>query len=75
MFPAEQDRPGAARHRARWNRYQDKIDPKRLVLTGETWVKTNMAPLRGGCARVPYGRWKTSTFVAAPRRDRGAMRL
>ena len=65
-----------ARHRARWKRYQDKIDPKRLVFIDETWVKTNMAPLRGWCARgrrlvarVPYGHWKTSTFVAALRCD------
>ena len=36
---------------ARWKRYQDKIDPKRLVFIDETWVKTNMAPLRGWCAR------------------------
>ncbi len=74
VLPAEQNRPGVARHRARWKRYQDKIDPKRLVFIDETWVKTNMAPLRGWCARgkrliarVPYGHWKTSTFVAALR--------
>ena len=76
VFPAEQNRPGVARHRARWKRYQDKIDPKRLVFIDETWVKTNMAPLRGWCARgkrlvarVPYGHWKTSTFLAALRCD------
>jgi transposase len=76
VFPAEQNRPGVARHRARWKRYQGKIDPKRLVFIDETWVKTNMAPLRGWCARgkrlvacVPYGHWKTSTFLAALRCD------
>ena len=65
VFSTEQNRPGVARHRARWKRYQDKIDPKRLVFIDETWVKTNMAPLRGWCARgkrlvarVPYGHWK-----------------
>lgn len=43
----------------------------------ETWTKTNMAPLRGWCARgkrlkakAPFGRWKTMTFVAALRCDR-----
>lgn len=43
----------------------------------ETWVKTNMAPLRGWGprgqrleARVQHGHWKTHTFIAALRHDR-----
>ena len=43
----------------------------------ETWAKTNMAPLRGWCAKgkrlnakVPYGHWKTMTFLAALRHNR-----
>jgi transposase len=43
----------------------------------ETWIKTTMAPLRGWGPRgerlpgkVPYGHWKTMTFVAALRHDR-----
>ena len=44
----------------------------------ETWTKTNMAPLRDGqtrgesrlVAKVPYGHWKTLTFLAALRHDR-----
>ncbi|HXQ53077.1 MAG TPA: transposase, partial [Stellaceae bacterium] len=43
----------------------------------ETWAATNMArrygrSLRGRrlIARVPYGHWKTSTFLAALRHDR-----
>ena len=43
----------------------------------ETWVKTNMAPLRGWCrrgkrliGRAPHGRWRTLTFIAALRMDR-----
>ncbi len=43
----------------------------------ETWVKTNMAPLRGWGprgkrlrAKVPHRRWKTMTFIAALRHDR-----
>ena len=58
-------------------RYQDRIDPARLVFIDETWAKTNMAPLHGWCprgqrlkARVPHGRWKTLTFLAALRQDR-----
>src|ERR1700716_3539119 len=44
--PAEQDRPDVARRRARWKKYQTRIDPARLVFIDETWVKTNMAPIR-----------------------------
>ena len=43
----------------------------------ETWAKTNMAPLRGWAprgerlhAKVPYGHWRTMTFLAALRHDR-----
>jgi putative transposase len=52
------------------------------VFIDETWTKTNMAPLRGWAprgerlvAKVPYGHWKTLTFLAALRHDRnrGAM--
>jgi transposase len=66
-----------ARYRARWKKYQLNIDPKRLVFIGETWAKTNMAPIRGWFARgqrlkakVPHGHWKTMTFLAALRHDR-----
>jgi len=47
------------------------------VFIDETWVKTNMAPLRGWGARgrrlkayAPHGHWKTLTFIAALRHDR-----
>lgn len=43
----------------------------------ETWTKTNMTRRHGRCTRgqrlvskVPHGRWKTLTFLAALRRDR-----
>ena len=43
----------------------------------ETWIKTNMAPLRGWGPKgkrlrgfAPYGRWRTMTFLAALRCDR-----
>ncbi len=56
---------------------QGRIDPQRLVFIDETWVKTNMAPLRGWGLRgrrleahVPQGHWITLTFVAALRCDR-----
>jgi transposase len=77
LIAAEQDRPDVARRRAQWIKYQDRIDPSRLVFIDETWTKTNMAPLRGWAqrgqrikAKVPHGRWQTMTFVAALRHDR-----
>jgi transposase len=53
------------------------LDPSRLVFVDETWIKTNMAPLRGWGARgkrlkgyAPHGHWRTMTFIAALRSDR-----
>jgi len=70
-------RPDVARKRTRWKARQAGVDPKRLVFIDETWVKTNMEPLRGWgprqerlTAHVPHGHWKTLTFVAALRHDR-----
>ena len=66
-----------ARKRARWKAHQSRIEPSRLVFIDETWVKTNMAPLRGWGPRgrrlrayAPFGHWKTLTFIAALRCDR-----
>jgi len=76
-MPSEQTRPDVARKRTRWKTYQDRIDRKRLVFIDETWIKTNMEPLRGWGPRgqrlkalAPYGHWKTMTFLAALRHDR-----
>ena len=77
LIAAEQDRPDVARRRAQWTKYRERIDLSRLVFIDETWTKTNMAPLRGWAplgqrikAKVPHGRWKTMTFLAALRHDR-----
>ena len=77
MAASERDRPDIARRRDQWTKYQTRIDPSRLVFIDETWTKTNMAPLRGWAPRgqrlngkVPHGRWKTMTFLAALRHDR-----
>lgn len=77
MVAGERDRPDVARRRAQWTKYQDHVEPERLVFIDETWTKTNMAPLRGWAPRgqrlitkVPHGRWKTTTFLAALRFDR-----
>jgi transposase len=52
------------------------LDPGRLVCIDETWIKTNMAPLRGWGARgqrlrgfAPHGHWRTLTFLGALRHD------
>ncbi len=65
-----------ARKRAFWQRHQHKIDPRRLVFVDETWAKTNMTRLRGWSnrgrrlvAKVPFGHWKTMTFIAGLRCD------
>lgn len=77
MFASEQDRPDVARRRTWWRKYQDRIDPRRLVFIDETWAKTTMTrrhgwtwrgqPLHG---KAPHGRWTTMTFLAALRHDR-----
>jgi transposase len=66
-----------ARRRAQWIKYRGRVAPERLVFIDETWTKTNMAPLRGWAprgrrliAKVPHGRWSTTTFIAALRYDR-----
>jgi putative transposase len=58
-------------------KYQPHVNPGRLVFIDETWVKTNMAPLRGWSpcgtrlkAHAPFGQWNTTTFLAALRSDR-----
>jgi hypothetical protein len=66
-----------ARRWVRWQARQASVDPSRLVFIDKTWMKTNMAPLRGWgpkgqrlIAKTPHGHWKTLTFVAALRCDR-----
>jgi transposase len=77
LHASEQDRPDVARRRARWKRYQSRLDPARLVFIDETWAKTNMTRTHGRSrrgerlvAKVPHGRWHTLTFLAALRSDR-----
>ncbi|WP_076612137.1 IS630-like element ISRel6 family transposase [Rhizobium etli] len=77
LFALEQGRADIARRRARWKAWQDRFDPKRLVFIDETWIRTNMAPLRGWGPRgkrlrgfAPHGRWRTLTFLGALRCDK-----
>src|ERR1700739_2937671 len=77
LHAAEQDRVDVARRRAQWKKYQGRLDPRRLVFIDETWAKTNMTRRHGRArrgrrlvAKVPHGRWRTLTFLAALRYDR-----
>jgi putative transposase len=77
VVAGERDRPDVARRRAQWIKHQKSIDPERLVFIDETWTRTDMGPLRGWApcgqrliGKVPHGRWKTMTFLAALRHDR-----
>lgn len=60
--------------RQKWAGEQLSIDPDRVVFIDETWAKTNMTRTYGRSprgsrliARVPYGRWETTTFLGALR--------
>ena len=76
LFATEQHRPDVVRRRERWRRASRHLDPSRLVFIDETWIKTNMAPIRGWGQKgkrllgfAPDGRWRTLTFLAALRVD------
>ena len=56
---------------------QHHLDPERLVFIDETWIKTNMTPIRGWGLKgkrlrafAPHGHWRTLTFLGALRSDR-----
>jgi transposase len=77
LFALEQARADVARHRRRWKALQGGLDPRRLVFIDETWIRSNMAPLRGWGPKgrrlrgfAPQGRWRTMTCLAALRCDR-----
>lgn len=62
--------------REAWRGKQPSLDSGKLVFVDETGTATDMARLNGRClrghrliGRVPYGHWKTTTFVAGLRRD------
>jgi transposase len=75
LHAAEQERPDV-RPLACSGASQPLLNPEQLIFIHETWVTTNMArrcgwALRGErlVAGVPYGHWKTTTFVAGLRCD------
>lgn len=68
---AEQDRPDVAERRASWVVTQAGLDPEKLIFLDECGVKTNLARTHGRSLRgtrlkamVPYGHWKSTTFLA-----------
>jgi transposase len=76
VHAAEQERPDVAAARAVWKNTQSSLEPSKLVFLDETGTSTSMARLRGRgkrgrrvLGRVPWGHWKTMTFVAGLRAD------
>jgi hypothetical protein len=73
---AEQDRADVAEAREKWRAPQPHQKPEQLVFIDKILAKTNMARGYGRAPRgqrlvapVPHGHWKTTTFIAALRRD------
>ena len=73
---AEQQRADVAEARRAWATERCSMPAGRLVFVDETWAATNMARLRGRCARgarcvgrVPHAHWHTTTFLGALRAD------
>jgi DDE superfamily endonuclease len=76
LLGLEQGRSDIVLRRRCWRSWQGSFDPRRLVFIDETWIKTNMAPLRGWGPKgdrapgfAPHGHWRTLTFVGALRCD------
>ena len=74
---SEQEREDVEASREAWFEGQLDLDPTKLVFIDETSISTSMArrfgwALRGERCRasVPFGHWKTTTFVAGLRVDR-----
>ena len=62
--------------RKEWAERQPKLEARRLVFIDETWASTAMTRTHGRApagdrvrASVPYGHWKTTTFIAGLRTD------
>lgn len=76
LLACEQQRSDVVRKRDSWRASQAGMTLERLVFVDETWTKTNMTRAYGRSpkgqrliGRVPYGHWKTTTFLAALRCD------
>ena len=76
IHAAEQDRADVAVARTVWKEEQPTLEPENLVFIDETGAATDMARAYGRgpigervIGKVPYGHWKTTTFVAGLRCD------
>ncbi|HEV2387470.1 MAG TPA: IS630 family transposase [Candidatus Acidoferrales bacterium] len=76
MAAAEQQRPDIAERRAHWHEQLAAEPTACLVFVDESGANTKMTRLRGRAlggerlrARVPHGRYQTSTLIAAIRLD------
>jgi transposase len=74
VHASEQERPDVKAAREAWRESQPSLDPARLVFIDETGTATDLARTRGRgpkgervLGRVPYGHWKTTTFIAGLR--------
>lgn len=74
LHASEQDREDVAKARSAWREAQPSLDAAKLVFIDETGTNTAMVRSRGRglcgqrvIGRVPYGHWKTLTFVAGLR--------
>ena len=74
---SEQEREDVEASREAWFEGQLDLDPKKLVFIDETSISTSMARRFGRAPRgerclatIPFGNWKTTTFVAGLRVDR-----
>jgi transposase len=73
---AEQDRLDIAEARQQWRAQQGEWRVQNLVFVDETGASTKMTRLYGRCPRgerlvasVPWGHWKTTTFIGALRQE------
>ena len=74
---SEQEREDVEASREAWFEGQLDLDPRKLVFIDETGISTSMARRFGWAPRgercrasIPFGHWKTTTFVAGLRVDR-----
>ena len=74
---SEQEREDIEASREAWFEGQLDFDPTKLVFIDETRISTSMARRFGWASRgercrasIPFGHWKTTTFVAGLRVDR-----
>ena len=74
---SEQEREDVEASREAWFEGQLDLDPEKLVFIDETSISTSMARRFGWAPRgercrasIPFGHWKTTTFVAGLRVDR-----